>query len=153
MFGHDDVAHNHEPVFLPRLFQNREETVAAACAAQKRQSPIAGAGDKVQVMSAVGAMQADGHNKPDGNKQHRTRPCKKRKDGAPAVLERERTTVEGWATRLYIYPGYAHSPGTTNLGFSKPSVLDQGVVPTQVIFLLNKPWLSSIYSYYVLLTP
>ena len=89
MFGHDDVADNHEPVFLPRLFQNREETVAAACAAQKRQSPIAGAGDKVQVMSAVRAMQADGHNKPDGNKQHRTRPCKKRKDGAPAVLERE----------------------------------------------------------------
>jgi uncharacterized Zn-binding protein involved in type VI secretion len=30
---------------------------------QKRQSPAAGTGDKVQVMSAVGAMQAAGHDK------------------------------------------------------------------------------------------
>jgi hypothetical protein len=53
----------------------------------------------------------------------------------------------------YIFSGYAHSPGATNLGFLIPTVLDAGAVPTQVIFLLNKPWLSSTYSYYVLLNP
>ena len=51
---------------LPRLFQNREKGIAAARGAQKRQSAVAGGSDKVQVMSAVGAMQAAGHNNSHG---------------------------------------------------------------------------------------
>jgi len=66
MFRHYDVPDDHEPVALAGLFQNREEAVAAARRAQKRQSPVAGAGDKVQVMSAVSAMQAAGHSKSYG---------------------------------------------------------------------------------------
>jgi hypothetical protein len=40
-------------------------------------------GDKVQVMRAVAAMQAAGHGKSYGIGCTDTRPCKKRKDGAP----------------------------------------------------------------------
>jgi len=52
--------------------------------------------------------------------QHRTRPCTKRKDGAPAVPEREGKTQKGRATRLKpgdrpVYPrllqvGLSHPP-------------------------------------------
>jgi hypothetical protein len=51
----------------------------------------------------------------------------------------------------FPYFGYVHSSGTENLGFSSPSVLDAGDVPTEVIFLLNKPWTSS--TFYNFLTP
>jgi RHS repeat-associated protein len=63
---HDHIADNYKAIALAGLFQNREEAVAAARAAQKRQSSIAGTGDKVQVMSAVGTMQAAGHDKQHG---------------------------------------------------------------------------------------
>jgi len=62
VFRHDDISHHHESIALTSLFQNREEAVAAARSAQKRQSLIAGAGDKVQVMGAVGPMQAAWHD-------------------------------------------------------------------------------------------
>jgi len=68
VFRHHDIGDNHEPVTLARLFQNREEAVAAARRAQKRQSPVARAGDKVQMMGAVTAMQSAGHNKPNGSR-------------------------------------------------------------------------------------
>jgi len=51
----------------------------------------------------------------------------------------------------YPFLGYVHSPGTTKLGFSGPSVLDAGDLPTQVIFLLNKPRTSP--DYYTFLAP
>src|SRR3981081_2332168 len=63
MFRHDDISHNYEPIALAGLFQNREEVVAVARAAQTRQSPVARTGDKVQVMGAVTAMQAARHDK------------------------------------------------------------------------------------------
>jgi hypothetical protein len=66
VFRHHDIPDDHEPMALASLFQNRKEGIAAAHAAQKRQSPVARASDKVQVMSAVGAMQAAGHNKLHG---------------------------------------------------------------------------------------
>ena len=65
VFRHDDVANDHEPVSLAYLLQNREEAVAAASRIEKRQSPVARASDKVQVMRAVGAMQSAGHGKID----------------------------------------------------------------------------------------
>jgi hypothetical protein len=63
MLGHDDIADDHEAVTLASLFENVKEGIATARVAQKRQSPVAGTGDKVQVMSAVGAMQSAGHDK------------------------------------------------------------------------------------------
>ena len=92
MFRHDNISHNHEPVALARLFQNREEAVATAWRAQKRQPAVARTGDKVQMMSPVGAMQAARHDKLNGTGSIPTRPCKNRKDGAPTVPERDGTT-------------------------------------------------------------
>ena len=60
---HDDVPDDHEPVALAGLLQHGEEAITAERRAQKRQSPVTRTGDKVQVMSAVGAMQAAGHDK------------------------------------------------------------------------------------------
>jgi hypothetical protein len=64
VFWHHDIPDDHEPVTLASLFQNRKEGIAAARSAQKRQSPVARASDKVQVMSAVSPMQAAWHSKP-----------------------------------------------------------------------------------------
>jgi hypothetical protein len=63
VFRHPDIPDDDKAITLASLFQNRKEGIAAACGAQKRQSPVAGAGDKVQVMSAIGPMQAAEHNK------------------------------------------------------------------------------------------
>jgi len=87
---HNNVSHDHESITPPRLFQNREEAVAAARAAQKRQSPVARPGDKVQVIAAVTAMQSAGHSKLHGTGGSATRPWQDRKDEAPTVSERER---------------------------------------------------------------
>jgi hypothetical protein len=99
MFRHDNISHNYEAIALAGLLQNREEDIAAACRVQKRQSPIARAGDKVQVMGAVGPMQAAWHDKPNPTSSIAARPCKKRKDGAPNVPERERESTKRRATR------------------------------------------------------
>ena len=73
--------------------------------------PVVGeTSNKVLVMSAVGAMQAAGHDRQLWYRQHRARPfgklragsCKKRKDGAPRVQEREGKALGGWATRLWV---------------------------------------------------
>jgi hypothetical protein len=45
----------------------------------------------------------------------------------------------------FPFPGYVHSVGTEKLGFSGPSVLYGGAIPTQVIFLLNQPWTNPNY--------
>jgi len=82
VLGHVDVSHDHEPVTLAGLFENVEEAVAAAGGAEKGQSLIAGAGDKVQVMRAVSAMQSARHEN-DGTDSIAAHPCKERKDGAP----------------------------------------------------------------------
>jgi hypothetical protein len=61
---HHDIADNNEAITLASLFQNREEGIAAARGVQERQSPVARGSDKVQMMSAVGAMRAAGHDQP-----------------------------------------------------------------------------------------
>jgi len=100
MLRHHDISDHHKLVALARLFQNRKKPVSDPCRTKQRQSPVTRASDKVQVMSAVSAMQAAGHDKSHGNRQHRTRPCKKRKSGAPFVPEREREgETKGSGTR------------------------------------------------------
>ena len=64
VFRHHDIPDDYEAITLARLFQNRDEGVAAEPGLQKRQSPVARASDKVQVMSAIGPMQAAGHDRP-----------------------------------------------------------------------------------------
>jgi len=66
VFRHHDIPDDYEAVPLARLFQNREEGIPAARGAQKGQSPVARSSDKVQVMSAVGAMQSAGPDRPHG---------------------------------------------------------------------------------------
>ena len=63
MFGHHDVADDHEPVALAYLLENRKKTVAAARECEKREASIAGAGDKVQMTAAIEATQTAGHDK------------------------------------------------------------------------------------------
>jgi hypothetical protein len=60
-FRHDDVSDDHEAIALARRLENGKEAVAGARRSEKRESPVAGTSNKVQVMSAVGSMQAAGH--------------------------------------------------------------------------------------------
>jgi hypothetical protein len=62
VFWHDDVSHYDKSIALAGLFQNREESVAAARGAEKRQPPVARTSDKVQVLGTLTAVQAAGHN-------------------------------------------------------------------------------------------
>src|SRR5438270_696756 len=62
MFRHDDISHDHEAIALAGLFENREQALAPAGVAQKWQSLVARAGDKVQMMGAVSAMQTARHD-------------------------------------------------------------------------------------------
>ena len=64
MFRHDNVSDHHKAVANARLFKNRKKAVPRLRGVQQRQSPITRRSDKVQVMSAVGTMQAAGHDKP-----------------------------------------------------------------------------------------
>jgi len=64
MFRHHYVSDHHKAVPLTRLLKNRKEAVASLRRIQQRQSLVTRTGDKVQVVRAVGAMQARGHNNP-----------------------------------------------------------------------------------------
>lgn len=66
VFRHHDIPDDNEAITLASRFQNRQEDMAAVRGAQKRQSPVARGSDKVQVMSAVSAMQSARHNQPHG---------------------------------------------------------------------------------------
>ena len=92
---HHDISHNHEAIALPGLFEDRKESVAAAHATELRPSVITRASDKVQVMGAVSAMESGGHEG-HGTSDSGTRPCKKRKDGAPSFQTgKERSKPKG----------------------------------------------------------
>jgi len=58
---HDDVSVDHKAVLLARFFQDAQEKIAAFGRAQLRLAVTATAGDEMQVMGAVIAMQALGH--------------------------------------------------------------------------------------------
>ena len=112
MFRHYDISDDDEAVALASLFENREELVAAPRRTKKRQAAVAGGSDKVQVVSAVDAMQAAGVTNP-WYRQHRTRPCKERKDGAPRVREREKEKANGRAGHPPGIDAYIATRGLT----------------------------------------
>jgi hypothetical protein len=96
--GIHHIAHDDEAITLASLFQNRQEGIAAARRAQKRQSPVARGSDKVQVMSAIGAMQAAGHNKPHGTGSIVPALAKNARAGHP-LFRNGKVNTEGRATR------------------------------------------------------
>jgi len=88
MPGRHDISDDYEPVFLPRLFEDRKEAVACAWRIEEWQTVIARVSDKVQVLRTVSTMQA-GRLTISWYRQHRSRPCKNRKSGAPIVSNRK----------------------------------------------------------------
>jgi hypothetical protein len=82
------LIHSHRPVLFEQI-----ETITAP-------SPLfSGAGDKVQVMRPIRAMQTAGHNSP-WYRQHRSRPCKKTQGRGTHCLETGNgEESEAWATR------------------------------------------------------
>jgi hypothetical protein len=102
VFGHKHISHDDKAIALAGLLKDGKQAIAIAGGAQKRQSPVTGTGDKVQVMSAVTAMQPAGHDQQHGTGGTASRPCKKRKDGAPTVSKWERqNNSERRATRPF----------------------------------------------------
>jgi hypothetical protein len=53
MLRHDNIADHYEAIAPARLFQDGEEAVASSGRIQKRQSSVAGTGDKVQVVRPI----------------------------------------------------------------------------------------------------
>ncbi len=99
MFRHDDISDDHKAVTLARLFQYREEAIAAVRGVKKRQSPVTGTGDKVQRMSAVSAMQTAGHDKAYGIGSIVPALAKNARAGHPQFRNGKIKAMEGWATR------------------------------------------------------
>src|SRR5439155_21115659 len=85
--------------YRPRICSRIERKRSRLRGAKKGQSLVAGTGDKVQVMRAVGAMQAARHDKQNSTGSIASRPCKERKDGAPTSRNGKEKKRERWATR------------------------------------------------------
>jgi hypothetical protein len=62
-FGHDHVTDHHKAVVLASLLQDFEEKIAAARTRQPRTSAVTTASDKVQVASAIIALETPGHER------------------------------------------------------------------------------------------
>ena len=62
MPGRHDISDDYEPVFLPRLFEDRKEAVACAWRIEEWQTVIARVSDKVQVLRTIRAMQTGRHD-------------------------------------------------------------------------------------------
>jgi len=128
VFGHHHVSHDHEAIAPAGLFQNREEPIAAARGVEKRQPPVTGAGDKVQVMGAVGTTQADGHDKTDDTSSIVPVLAKSARAGHP-ISKRERQKAKVWATRrghlellqAWVVQEASSGAGLELLGGSHPS--------------------------------
>jgi hypothetical protein len=67
------------------------------------------------------------------------------------ALVSETSQLDGLDPSLgFVFPGLVHSPGTEDLGFSGPSVLDPAPanpIPNQVISLLNRPITQGEYNF------
>jgi len=104
MFRHDHISHDDEAITLTRLFQNGKEAVAAARSTKKRQPPIARASDKVQMVSAVNAMQT-GRHRSHGSGSIVPALAQNARTGHPEFRNGKGKTTKGWATRPGTIPG------------------------------------------------
>src|SRR5439155_20048497 len=105
--------------YRPRICSRIERKRSRLRGAKKGQSLVAGTGDKVQVMRAVGAMQAARHDKQNSTGSIASRPCKERKDGAPTSRNGKGKKRERWATRPEIL---AEKHGDEPYSFSKEKI-------------------------------
>jgi len=100
MLRHDHVADDNEAVTLTCLFENLEETAFRFWAVEERQSSITGASDKVQVVSAVGAVKVGGHGKTMVSAASYPPSHKTRERGTHSFgMGKEKRSAKGWATR------------------------------------------------------
>lgn len=126
VFGHDYISHDDEAVPLTSLLQDRKEAIATARAVEKRQSPVTGAGDKVQVMRTVTAMQAAGHDKRHGTSSIAPALAQNARTGHPHS-ETGREMRKAWATRpLHGATGQGDSNLQSAFGY-------KGLQPSSVI--------------------
>ena len=79
-----------------------QEAVAAACRTQLRHSVITGAGDKVQVLGAVSAMQSGRHGTLSYKRQWYPPLQRTQERGTPRFRMGKRLCVKGWATRQKV---------------------------------------------------
>src|SRR5581483_8771031 len=112
MFRHHHVSDHHKAVTLTGLFENLEEAVAGLGRIQQRQSLITGTGDKVQVVSAVGSMQARGHNKPMVPASYPPLQKAQGRGTRPCLATHGQFPVSNWETANIFLPfgGAAVSP-------------------------------------------
>jgi hypothetical protein len=61
MFGHDNVSVDHEAILATRFSQNVEKPISTFPSAQDRLASVAAAGDEMQVLRAVVAMEISRH--------------------------------------------------------------------------------------------
>jgi hypothetical protein len=62
VLGHHHITKHHEPLLLSDLFENLQEQITALLVAEPRLSPVATAGDVVQISRTVITPQAAGHS-------------------------------------------------------------------------------------------
>src|SRR5438270_3684022 len=84
---------------LAGLFENRQQSVAPAPVAQKRQSPVARTDDKVQVMGAISAMQAARHDNKIVQAASPPALAKKQGRGTRSSGTEKKVDRKRWATR------------------------------------------------------
>jgi len=85
VLGHDHVAHQRESIAVARFAENPDERVPGANRAQKRQAPIAGEGDEMQMAAPVMTNEFMGHGTKEKSKP---RPFKTERVGHPEKLNR-----------------------------------------------------------------
>ena len=61
MFGHHHVADYDKGILLPGALQDTQEQVTALAAAKLRTAPTATAGDEVQIVPTIPALQTSRH--------------------------------------------------------------------------------------------
>src|SRR5262249_30440881 len=99
VLGHDHISSDHEAVALASFFKNGKDAVTRTTGAQFRPSVITGTGDKVQMVSAVSAMQSGRHRKTIVQAFVVPALAKNARTGHPFPKMGKRATVKGWATR------------------------------------------------------
>jgi hypothetical protein len=101
VFGHDDIADDHEVETLANLFEDFEEQVAPARTCQPGLAMITTTGERVEIVVAGVALETGGHlftvfegarNRMEGSEKkscsvrvRESHPCKVRKGGPPTA--------------------------------------------------------------------
>ena len=62
VLGHDDVAYDHESIFLPCALQNAKEQIAARSGSQLGPPLVAATGYEMEIVPTVPALQTFRHN-------------------------------------------------------------------------------------------